>query len=237
MIRSATVLAPTMLALIACDARSDGNYAGDPLFSLTGTVENQLSSTPEDVQLFLVWQGLEEKPAAVVPLDVHPTFPARFRLDVLEPPDVFGREDEDLPHLINASGNVIAARPGTEFHTDVYWRDEPGVLGGDPRHFLYYLREDLVDPVSTAIFHGPLTAGFHLMDIKCLTPEHRQQIRDCIATFPTPHPDNGPIWDKCGLANADLNWQQVAPADLATQLTVELMDDVPGWEPDPSECF
>lgn len=224
----------TALGLVACDARSDGGYDGVPLFSLTGTVQNQLSTTPDDVGLYLVWEGITE-PAVVVPLDVHPTFPARFRLDVMEEPDVFGPEDDE-PQLINAIGHVIAARPGTTFHNDVDWRDEPGVLGGDPRHTLYYFRQDL--PYIGGL-HGEQTAGFHVFDVKCISPERREEIRACIAKFPPPPRDSTPIWKECGLYNADLNrlWLERAPGDLSTELTVELMNDPATWEPDPSECI
>jgi hypothetical protein len=246
-----TLLAAT-LGLGACDAMTDDNYLGEAQFSLRGTVQNRRTSTPENVKLYLLWQRNGDVPNIGVELNVEPKFPARFQLDVFERPAAVEPLVQALSHAPeswgppSALGDFIAAEPGTDLRwhnpADLTWHPQPGIVGIDPRHWLYYFEDDVgADTLPGLVFHGAQTKGFHLFERKCVSPARAAQIAECLTQFP-PFPwkteDILPAALKaCGSTHPTWPWLQRAPDDLNTELTVELMDDPASWKPDPSECI
>jgi hypothetical protein len=240
----------TTLSLGACDAMTDDSYRGELLLSLRGDVHNLRSAVLPDVHLYLVWYSLGYTPAVAEELEIEPKFPATFRLRVFNTPPV---HPLDGPFAIPAEyprlnlAQIVAATPDAEFesfygfpwlHTDTH------VLGADMRHFIYYMPDGLPEGTPGAnLFHGPIGPGFHVYDIKCIGPAKRAEIEACLAQhraygppFNTPE-DFNLVMGACGSVNPDIPSLMPAAADLETELTVELMDDLPSWKPDPSECL
>jgi hypothetical protein len=242
-------LAAMMPSIAACDAMTDDGYRGELLFALDGKIENSRQVIPSDVQLYLLWAS-SEGPNVAEQLEIAPTFPATFRLDVFKTPHVLPPWDGDKygfpqpPEYARLTiGHIVAATSDTEFQEFLSFPShhrDPGILGVDPRHMIYYMAEDLPEgSVGAAVLHGAVKAGFHVYDVKCIGPTKAAEIRACVAQYRAEgRPDEaGEIYATCGHYNPDEEWLQLAPDDLQTQLTVELIDDLPSWKPDPSECL
>lgn len=94
-------------ALCACDVQPTGSYEGEPLLSVGGSVDNQLSTTPNKVDVVLWWAvsgwsvGADGSPPAdFVPFtDVPVTgmFPSAFTLEVFVPPPAGSIFDFTMP--------------------------------------------------------------------------------------------------------------------------------------------
>src|SRR5262245_3524998 len=76
------------LALDACDAMTDDSYRSELLFSLEGKVANRRTSIPSDLRLYLVWDWEDGIPNIAEQLDIEPTFPSIFQLNVFTMPRV-----------------------------------------------------------------------------------------------------------------------------------------------------
>lgn len=75
------------LAAVGCDARASEEYRGEPLFSVTGTlrVDSALDwSNLAPVVLF--YDSDWTKPQVVLDVDTRGEFPAKFTVDVMQPP-------------------------------------------------------------------------------------------------------------------------------------------------------
>lgn len=235
---SPRLLATAALLLAGCAARTDDKYNGEVLLSLHGTVTDHRTSPPPDVNLYLLWPS--GKPAGSVfiaeTLELHPTFPVTFTLDVFTPPPIVAVPNG--PRITN--GIFVAGTPSAEFDAFLHGNTSvsgSGVLGFDPRHVLFYL-PDGAPPgeLLASLLHGPATPGFHVADVRCIGPAKAAEIRACIAAM-GPQPDPKAVLDTCGSLNPDLPTLSLAPADLDTELTVELVDDVATYQPDPAECL
>lgn len=236
------------LCLGACGAMTDDSYRGELLFSLRGDVHSRRSAIPQDVRLYLVWYSLGYTPVVAEELEIEPTFPATFRLRVFNTPPVHPIDGPlsippEYPRLNLAQ--IVAATPGATFHEFLgypWMHTDPNVLGADMRHFIYYMPDGLTaGTLGANLFHGPTNPGFHVYDIKCIGPAKRAEIEACLGQYPSP-PYNRPedlslVMGACG--NVDPNIPSLMPtaADLETDLTVDLMDDLQSWKPDPSECL
>jgi hypothetical protein len=238
------------LGLGACDAMTDDSYRGESLLSLRGDVHNGRSTIPQDVHIYLVWYSLGYIPAVAEELEIEPTFPATFRLQVFNTPPV---HPLDGPYSIPAAyprlnlAQVVAATPDALFDTfyGYPWLDtDPHVLGADMRHFIYYMPDGLAEGTLGAnLFHGATSPGFHVYDIKCISPAKRAEIQACLEQyraygppFNTPE-DFSLVMGACGSVNPDTPSLMPAADDLETELTVDLLDDLQSWKPDPSECL
>jgi hypothetical protein len=252
--RSLPSLLAATLGLGACDAMTDGGYPGEPQVSLRGTVEDRRTTTTrDDVKLYLLWQGNNGVPNIGVEVAVEPKFPVQFKLDVFEQPEVIAAITPVDPHVpeswgpASALGDFIAARPGTDFRyfnpAALDWHPQAGMVGADLRHWLYYFDGDVgADTLPGLLFHGPQTRGFHLMERRCIGPEKAAQITACLAQFPPkPWPNDESVLtaalEACGSVDPKQPWLERAANDLDTEITVELIDDLAAWKPDPSECL
>lgn len=76
-------------------------------------------------------------------------------------------------------------------------------------------------------------------DLKCIGPARRAEIQAYLAQYADEVRAEklDEIARVCGVFNPDLPFIQPAPANLETELTVELLDDVGAWKPDPAECL
>jgi hypothetical protein len=244
-------LAITMaLGLGACDAMTDDSYPGELLFSLRGDVHNRRSAVPRDVRVYLVWYSLGYTPVIAEELEIEPVFPATFRLRVFNTPPVHPVDGPlaippGYPRLNLAQ--IVAATPDADFHEFLgypWMHTDPNVLGADMHHFIYYMPDGLAEGTFGAdLFHGAADPGFHVYDIKCIGPAKRAEIEACLAQYRDHDPpyntpeDLSLIMRACGSLNADIPSLMPTATDLETDLTVELMDDLESWKPDPSECL
>lgn len=222
-----SLAALSSLALAACDAQTGDGYQGEPLASLHGAVENRLTETPPDANVVLLWPDPSGSghPFVAETIAIDVMLPATFTLDLFTPPELL----EALPFTM---GVVTAATPDADF--DLLFAETPdgeihlegtGVLGFDAQHMIVYAPEDIREGEFAAAFlHGSPTAGFHVFDMKCLSDAEKAEVDACIEAL-GPQPDSLRIWTECG-GTSELPWFVPAPADLETELTVELVDDV-----------
>jgi hypothetical protein len=230
------LLPVTALLLTACAARTDNKYNGEALVSLNGVVTDHRTSPPPQANLYLVWPNPKHAGSALIAetLELHPTFPVTFTLDVFTPPPVI--EFPGAPRfnegIFVASTNAELGFPGGSTNVS-----GGGLLGIDPRHVLMYMPDGASpgDPLALGL-HGSAAPGFHIVDEKCISPATAAAIRECIAAL-GPQADEMTVVATCGTTHPDLPWLSLAPDDLDTELTVELFDAQSPYQPDPAECI
>jgi hypothetical protein len=235
------------LGLGACDAMTDDSYRGELLFSLEGKVANRRSTVPSDVRLYLVWDWENGVPNIADQLDIQPTFPATFRLNVFRIPDVLSPDYAEhilVPGQYRYAWGYLYAAPADSMFvgfTGFPWMSrDPSVLGTDPRHVIMYMPDAIPEgSISAKFLHGGVEPGFHIYEFKCIGPAKRAEIEACVARFhfPATIEQMSVIVDECGTIDPNYPMIRPAPDALNTELTVELMDDLESWTPDPSECL
>jgi len=251
--RFVLVLPALLTTLGACDARTDDGYRGEALFTLSGKIDNRRTTVPDDVHLYLLWKNTKDKQNIREEIEIEPTFPATFRMPVfrdppvsLEPsvPKTIGGEPNPYYRSPITLGHFIAATSDAEldgFLSFPTYHTLPGILGVDPRHMIYYMPDGIpAGEHGVGILHAEsFTPGFHIVDLKCIGPTKKAEIEACLAQYPDANSEDtlDEIARVCGMFNPDLPWIEPSPANLDTELTVELMDDIPNWKPDPSECL
>jgi len=248
-LRCLPALAATAPSIVACDAKTDDGYRGEVLFTLDGKIANHRQFTPDDVNLYLLWASPDDKPNVAERLAIKPTFPVTFGLDLFVPPRLPPGDDYDhpLPRLWSrmTHGHIAAATSDAEFDPNAYLSFPTndrgsGILGVDPRHMIYYMPDGVPEgSVSALILHGAVAPGFHVFDVKCIGPARAAEITACLAHYRAEGgPDElGSVLAACGSYDPTVPWLQLAPADLQTELTVELVDNLESYQPDPAECL
>lgn len=102
-----------MAALGGCSAQATTDYQGDPLFTMTGRVELQLSTPAmQDLVPSLAFMAPGQSEIRFVETEVSGEFPAGFRIDLYTPPPasvINGFEYEDIPGEPRHSLGYIAA--------------------------------------------------------------------------------------------------------------------------------
>jgi hypothetical protein len=166
-----------------CASQAGPDYKGELMFSMHGTVSNQLAVAPTRAEVVLdyVINGNAATPTpesdflTVVP--ALGTFPSSFTLDLYNPPP------DDV--VYNYLG-LVRAQAG------VYVNSPTGVVGMLLDHWLIYVPEDVTNPNPYGVVQypsTPLTKGYHMLedDYPPLTPD---QMATCVsqtttATCPT----------------------------------------------------
>lgn len=105
-----------MAALGGCSAQATTDYQGDPLFTMTGRVELQLSTpATQDLVPTLAFMSPEGSEIRFVEAEVSGEFPASFRVDLYTPPPasvIDGFESQDIPGETRHSlGYIVAVSP------------------------------------------------------------------------------------------------------------------------------
>ncbi len=216
--------------LAACDSQVDGDHNGTPLASLTGNVQNQRTGPiGSDAEVVIVWMNSSGSPdvSAAETVPVTGNFPAAFELSIYEPP---------IDALINNYGDskmgvalIVSANVDADLSSD----EGEGVLGMDPDHLLVYLPEDVAAGSTVAtILRGTPKAGFHIYDVGHLTETEEQTRQECEDGLPENHSLQDLFAACAGFPLFDDFLE--TPADLATPLEVDLVDDldqldVPNW--------
>ena len=233
---SPRLLPVAALLLTACAARTDNKYNGEALFSLNGVVTDHRTSPPPEANLYLVWPNPKHAGAAFVAetIQLHPTFPVTFTLDVFTPPPLI-----EFPNAPKFNEGIFVAGTSGEFGLQggTTTVTGGGLLGLDPRHLLMYIPDGapVGGPIAIA-FHGTAGPGFHIVDERCISPAKAAEIRACIAAL-GPQADEMTVVETCGTSSPDLPWLSFAPDDLDTELTVEMFDPQQPYQPDPAECI
>jgi hypothetical protein len=247
-----SLLALAAAPLIACSAMTDDNYRGEALLSLEGTIDShRAAAPPRDVNISLVWQRNYNAEKTKMPLDVAPMFPATFQLKVFKRPplDVLPT-DPRLPNYgwetaHSAVGFIVAATPDAVYgwSSDLpisIWPPDQGVLGVDPRHVILYVPEGV--PQGTLgpwSIHDTFTPGFHVLEVKCLSPAKQAELRACLAQHPATNTleSQRATLEACDTLTSYWPWLRLAPDDLQTELTVELIDDIESYQYPPADCL
>jgi len=201
--------------LAACDAQADAAYRGEPLFSLRGTVSNDLPEAPEEMEVSLVWLVTAGDDYAVTEgVPVTGDFPAKFSLDVLSPPT-----EDSLNDYTYGGMYPEEAKVGVAFITvldpELGMQDD-SMLGIAEQHVLVYVDRDVVPGSwSEEFLGGALSAGFHLMAVDPWTEEEEAA---CLELNP-----EGDCFE----------FDALSPVDPETEIPVRLDDPdnlyIPNW--------
>jgi hypothetical protein len=171
----AYVLATAILGLAACGSQADTNYRGEPLATLSGTVESQSGSAASGpMDAALVWAQVEFSPNAQLiqsinwvgeSAPVSGQFPASFTLDVYLPPpsSVIIACPSSSGHV--AVANIVAVPAGVNINSSNLVQS---VVGEAEQSLLLYLDSD--QPAGWTClpdwgFTFAPTKGFHLVNM------------------------------------------------------------------------
>jgi len=246
------LLALAAVPLVACSAMTDDNYRGQVLLSLEGTIDtHRAAAPPRDVNITLVWQLNHNAEQTKVPLDIVPTFPASFQLKVFKRPPVnplpTDEHDPNLGFVTSpwALGYIAAATPDARYgwYSDIPIAITPpshGVVGVDPRHVILYSPDGIpAGTIGPWGIHTTLTRGFHVLDVKCISPAKQAELQACLEQHPfevTPESVRATL-EACDTLSAHWPWLRPAPDDLQTELTVELIDDIASYQYPAADCL
>jgi hypothetical protein len=204
-----------VLPLAACDAQGDGDYAGEPLITMTGTVQNPSEiALPEGVDLVLAYFLIPDNPeqASFCILDakaayeageatdlgcpfgnlapdrlaVKGEFPSTFLFELLHPPPASVIVQPDQGPP-TAVASIYAVRKGSADDGELLLGD---LVGYSP-HWLTYFGTEATDPTGKV-----WSAGFHVFrslcggmtvpsGTECSVPADGERITVEIADLPT----------------------------------------------------
>lgn len=247
-----SLLALVAAPLVACSAMTDDDYRGESLLSLEGTIDtHRAAAPPREVNISLVWQLNLNSEQTKVPLDLAPTFPATFQLNVFKRPPVLPviTDEHDPRHGWETSratlGYIVAATPDAEFgwYSDIPIAIAPpsqGVLGVDPRHVILYVPDGVPEGTNGPWgIHSTFTPGFHVLDVKCISPAKQAELQACLDQHPwQPTPESvRATLEACDTLVPNWPWLRLSPDDLQTDLTVELIDDLASYQYSPADCL
>ncbi len=213
--RSLTLLAlgfPTVAApLLACNSLADPDYQGEKLAALHGRVTNHQADTPE-LKVLLQWTrghfscpgdgscdiALEDQ-LMISDAPVSGELPARFTLDLFEPPPAYAQVIwnqagvEGDPGLFSfAFIELVPADLGPDDFVESGYDDESGqpfyqvredaIHGVARDKVLVYAAQEL-DPdgdFARFIVNTPISAGYHLLEVTPLTEAEKAERRACL---------------------------------------------------------
>lgn len=145
------------LALSGCGVMTDADFEGEILASLTGVINRAPDHETPPIEVCVAWvnpmAGCIEEPARDFK-EPEAEFPARFRLDLTEPPSLTSR---DL-----AVGRLEVFEAGYSTHPD------PGapLLGADERHALVWIERGERGAAMAQAYGLPgLAPGYHVLDV------------------------------------------------------------------------
>lgn len=225
-----TVLTP-VAALAGCASQVDSTHQGTPLAKVSGAVRNtRTTPVSAGADVVVVWVNSSGTPDIAVAdsVEVEGSFPAQFSLSIYSPP---------APGLLNdwegvkvGVALIVAGVPGTDYSDDN--AAEAGMLGMEVDHLLVYLPQAVpAGSAASIILHGTPGPGFHLYGVHKLTSAEAATRTACIDGLNDPTLQD--IYTTCG-GQASFDDFVPLPADLATPLDIEMVDDpstidVPNW--------
>lgn len=207
------------LCVAACGSQADGDFQGEVLATLGGSLRSVRASPLPDPEVAVVWTQRSKMGGLVGAEKVSASglFP-QFTIEIFNPPpaDILEELDGDLL----AAAYVVVGSVDTDYTSYTGWR------GVDLDRMLVYLPQPTT-PGSTleGFLHGPQDAGFHIYAVHHLTPEEYQARLDCVNAIPHPGRmlSEHDIYTVCGGAGRDE--LTATPGDLDTQLDGEIVED------------
>jgi hypothetical protein len=222
------------VAFAACTPQVDGNYQGQTLATLSGSLTSTAAAATADADVSVVW-GAYLGGLSLVGADtaaVTGAFPAAFQLSIFTPPtdDMLS----DIDGVKYGVAYIVADAPGQATHTTTEtWQ------GAEYDHVLVYLPATPPDGSAVAGFlHGTPSPGYHLYAVHRLTDTERTALFACITDLHNQVAEMGrmettqEIYSTCGgLGEVDLH---LADGDLDAPLTIDLtghvdFNDLPQW--------
>lgn len=166
-LRSLACLIP--LFVFACDGQKDDSYAGDALASISGTIVKDPSSNAEPgVKVALHWTNFvkDGDTSSSMSVETSGAFPARFTLDVVQPPPADALNDftrgGTVPEETRVgTAMIIAVRPDAP--TKIRDKDLVGIA---ERFVVAYADSDVKPGTqAAALLSGTPAKGYHLMKV------------------------------------------------------------------------
>ncbi len=170
-------LTTSLVLGIGCDAQPDGDYQGEPLITIKGTI-TAFAGALDAVEAALIWWQ-EEEGSPTIPWTTVPvagSFPASFTLDIYTPPpdDVM----VVLPESPPGTPLVTMGIPGM-VRAGAQAGDPSAVLAVSSEYALLYAEGPLDWPVI-----GHVSRGYHLLRFDSTLA--KQCLEDAIAAGATP---------------------------------------------------
>ncbi|WP_394832564.1 hypothetical protein LVJ94_39280 [Pendulispora rubella] len=220
----ATALVVFFALIPACSAQKDADYEGEPLVVLRGNVVLGADAIPPAVHVMLGWDNFTRQGDIVSSeaATVRGSFPARFRLDVLRPPEPhvfndFGHQGLHPNEVPLAVANIVALEtPGPQGPLD------STAIGIVEDYVLVYMPEPVRPNTATAnVLHGTLSQGFHLMKVVRFSPEEKQaMLAEREACYRTrAGEDNWAVRVACG---SDYIYDELHEVPIGTEVTLKL---------------
>ena len=163
-----------IVLLAGCDSLADSGYVGEPMFTLTGT----LNASDDSAGIALMWQdptGAGGPGVAATTVPVELAFPSTFSVSIpLPPPDVARFVFDDDTELAEAYVFAVADPDAVR----------PSPRGLDRTHVLVFASRDVeAGTLAADYLGGPVSAGYHLRAFVPgdPTPAQTQMIERCAA--------------------------------------------------------
>ncbi|XXY53664.1 hypothetical protein WME91_21245 [Sorangium sp. So ce269] len=168
-IRSILSLALPVLLAACGDSQVGSDYPGESLLTVQGTIVNELDEAPAGpVDAVLVWNSVTsdtENENFPVRTTVTGSFPAAFTLSIHEPPPEISLNDLGEIGLVDTRVGIATVEAALSEDA----AGEGSGLGVDEHHVIVYVESDMdEDGFWSNFFGGPLSPGFHVMDVVSL---------------------------------------------------------------------
>jgi hypothetical protein len=215
-----------LLVAAGCGAQATPDYPGEKLSVVKGKVVSALT-VPEvpDALVLANWGDVGAMfPPGGTTAEVEGEFPAQFSLALYEPPPEeklfnpadsirFAQDERPFDPAVEsriALAHIVAVAKDASGNPDPYH-----VLGAAEGHALLYVEEDIAeDSLGAAMFHAPLEAGYHLLEVRAIPEAEERGVIECEAAAVSVE-----AWKACGL-NSRLH-----RADNDDTVTVRLVPD------------
>jgi hypothetical protein len=168
----------TSLALgLGCDAQPDGDYKGEPLATLTGTI-SVVGEVPSGLEMALVWvvEGARYTWSTV---PVSGTFPALFTIELFTPPpEEFMQvvlSNPEAPSAAFAFPGMVRAGESPD--------DPNAIFALSPDYSVIYAEEEYA--FDSPAWVGSLAVGYNLIRTIPTQREFNQCVSDRVATGET----------------------------------------------------
>ena len=229
-----SVVFALLVPVTACASQVDGDNQGTPLATFHGNVSSQRTATPTAADVAVIWRdwmGPGLIAGGIEP--VQGNFPAEFELAMYVPPPANVINHDTGEDVGFAVAYIEAVEPG---QTEFLW-PAPQSLGADFEHLLVYVPADVpAGSFPALLLHDTPSAGFHLYGVRQLAQDEKNARWTCMAGLPVPWTWRDAVLQCGGAGGYTINVDFVPlPADLATPLSVKLVDedallrDFPTW--------
>jgi hypothetical protein len=177
-----TLLAATLLA--GCDAQAGGDYNGEPLAVLKGTVQNQSGVPPaQQIDAALLWHAHGSTSLDSImdatPVSIEKLFPAIFIITIYLPAPAVAFQQSTLPYAVADVGAIVHGASAADIASGA------AVLGRLADPLLFYFESDVPQGLMQQ-HYGGLKKGYHLISrhqIVDPTTLSQAQINGCAQTL------------------------------------------------------